>query len=210
MRKAASQKSRHKDNSAHPLVGVIMGSKSDWETMAHTAETFEKLDIPFEVRVVSAHRTPDQLFVYADSADRRGLEVVIAAAGGAAHLAGVSAAKTALPVLGVPMQSALQGLDSLLSIVQMPGGVPVGTLAIGKAGAINAALLAVAILGNKYPKYRTAYEDFRKRQTERVLAQGDPRSKADKPIVASVASADASVFAPNRSMTTGLLEIFTE
>src|SRR5206468_5516432 len=155
MRKAASQKSRHKDNSAHPLVGVIMGSKSDWETMAHTAETLEKLDIPFEVRVVSAHRTPDQLFEYADSAERRGLEVIIAAAGGAAHLAGVTAAKTALPVLGVPMESkALHGIDSLLSMVQMPGGVPVGTLAVGKPSAINAALLATAILGNKYPEHR--------------------------------------------------------
>src|SRR5439155_6038612 len=130
---------------------VIMGSKSDWETMANATGTLEKLGIPFEVRVVSAHRTPDHLFEYAESAERRGLEVIVAAAGGAAHLAGVTAAKTTLPVLGVPMESkALKGLDSLLSTVQMPAGVPVGTLAIGKAGAVNAALLAAAILANKY------------------------------------------------------------
>ena len=160
----------------HPLVGVIMGSKSDWETMAHTAETLEKLDIPFEVRVVSAHRTPDQLFEYADSAERRGLEVIIAAAGGAAHLPGVTAAKTALPVLGVPMESqALKGLDSLLSMVQMPAGVPVGTLAIGKAGAVNAALFAAAILASKYPKVRESLSRFRKAQAEAVLAHPDPR-----------------------------------
>jgi len=166
------------------LVGIIMGSQSDWETMQHAAKQLEDLKVPFEAQVISAHRAPDRLFEYASSAADRGLEIIIAAAGGAAHLAGVTAAKTALPVLGVPMQSALQGLDSLLSIVQMPGGVPVGTLAIGKAGAINAALLAVAILGNKYPKYRAAYEDFRKRQTERVLAEGDPRAKSEKPVLA--------------------------
>src|SRR2546429_8404416 len=139
MRKAASQKSRHKDNSAHPLVGVIMGSKSDWETMAHTAETLEKLDIPFEVRVVSAHRTPDQLFEYAGSAERRGLEVIIAAAGGAAHLPGVTAAKTALPVPGGPMESqALKGHDLLLSMGQITARDPAGAFAIARAGAANA------------------------------------------------------------------------
>src|SRR6058998_4140588 len=140
--------------SDRPLVGIIMGSKSDWETMTHAADTLTGLGIAFEVRVVSAHRTPDALLEYAESAERRGLEVIIAAAGGAAHLAGVTAAKTLLPVLGVPMESkSLKGLDSLLSMVQMPGGVPVGTLAIGKPGAINAALLAVAMLGNKYPEF---------------------------------------------------------
>src|SRR6266536_3453982 len=130
-----------------PLVGLIMGSKSDWETMTHAAQMLESLGVPFEVRVVSAHRTPDLLFEYAGSAEARGLEVIIAGAGGAAHLPGMAAAKTTLPVLGVPVESkALKGLDSLLSIVQMPAGIPVGTLAIGRAGAVNAALLAVAIL----------------------------------------------------------------
>jgi 5-(carboxyamino)imidazole ribonucleotide mutase len=153
------------------LVGVIMGSQSDWETMQHTANQLKELEIPCEVQVISAHRTPDLLFEWASSAASRGLEVIIAAAGGAAHLAGVTAAKTCLPVLGVPMESkALHGMDSLLSIVQMPGGVPVGTLAIGKPGAINAALLAAAILGNKYPQHRRAYEEFRRKQTERGLA----------------------------------------
>jgi len=148
-----------------------MGSQSDWETMEHAAQQLEALKVPYEVQVISAHRTPDLLFEYASSAIARGLEVIIAAAGGAAHLAGVTAAKTALPVLGVPMQSkALHGMDSLLSMVQMPGGVPVGTLAIGKPGAINAALLATAILGNKYPQYRAAYEQFRQQQTEKGLA----------------------------------------
>lgn len=162
-----------------PLVGVIMGSASDWETMRHTAQTLEQLGIPHEVRVVSAHRTPDLLFEYTASAQARGLEVVIAGAGGAAHLPGMAAAKTALPVLGVPVQSkALHGLDSLLSMVQMPAGVPVGVLAIGEAGAINAALLAVAILGNKHPEYRTALAAFRTEQTERVLAHPDPREEA--------------------------------
>jgi len=137
------------------LVGVIMGSASDWETMEHTAKTLEELGVPFETRVISAHRTPDALFEYAAAAEQRGLQVIVAGAGGAAHLAGVTAAKTLLPVLGVPMESqALKGLDSLLSIVQMPGGIPVGTLAIGKPGAINAALFAAAILGVKYPEYR--------------------------------------------------------
>ena len=159
-----------------PLVGVIMGSTSDWSTLEHTVNTLEHLEIPHEVRVVSAHRTPDLLFEYAASAQQRGLEVLIAGAGGAAHLPGMAAAKTLLPVLGVPVQSqTLSGLDSLLSIVQMPGGIPVGTLAIGKAGAINAALLAAAMLGNKYPVIRTALSAFRARQTETVLAVPDPR-----------------------------------
>ncbi len=153
------------------LVGVIMGSQSDWETMQHAANQLAELGIPCEVQVISAHRTPDLLFEWASSAASRGLEVIIAAAGGAAHLAGVTAAKTCLPVLGVPIESkSLHGMDSLLSMVQMPGGVPVGTLAIGKPGAINAALLAAAILGNKHPQYRRAYEEFRKKQTERGLA----------------------------------------
>jgi len=168
-----------------PLVGVIMGSASDWETMEHTTKTLEDLGIPFEARVISAHRTPDLLFEYAQEAEGRGLEVIIAAAGGAAHLAGVTAAKTVLPVLGVPMESqALQGLDSLLSIVQMPGGIPVGTLAIGKPGAINAALLAAAMLGNKYPAIRRAVEKFRQAQTAKGLAQQDP-SAAAKPAFAA-------------------------
>ena len=154
-----------------PLVGIIMGSQSDWETMQHAAEQLKELKVPYEVQVISAHRTPDLLFRYAAKAAARGLEIIIAGAGGAAHLAGVTAAKTPLPVLGVPMESkALHGLDSLLSMVQMPGGVPVGTLAIGKPGAINAALLAVAMLGNKYPPYRAAYEKFRKKQTARGLS----------------------------------------
>ncbi|HJZ94171.1 MAG TPA: 5-(carboxyamino)imidazole ribonucleotide mutase [Gemmataceae bacterium] len=159
-----------------PLVGIIMGSKSDWETMSHSADTLTRLGVPFEVRVVSAHRTPDQLFEYAASAEGRGLEVIIAGAGGAAHLAGVTAAKTALPVLGVPIESAsLRGMDSLLSIVQMPAGIPVGTLAIGKPGAVNAALLAATILGGKEPKYRKAVHEYRAKQAEAVLAVGDPR-----------------------------------
>src|SRR5580658_9912390 len=154
-----------------PLVGVIMGSQSDWATMQHTAKQLAELQIPHEVQVISAHRTPDLLFEWASSAAARGLEVIIAAAGGAAHLAGVTAAKTCLPVLGVPMESkSLHGMDSLLSMVQMPGGVPVGTLAIGKAGAVNAALLAAAMLGNKHAHVRRAYEEFRQKQTERGLA----------------------------------------
>ena len=154
-----------------------MGSTSDWSTLEHAANTLDALGVPHEVRVVSAHRTPDLLFEYAASAEARGLEVIIAGAGGAAHLPGMVAAKTVLPVLGVPVQSqALNGLDSLLSIVQMPGGIPVGTLAIGKAGAINAALLAAALLGNKYPAIREAVREFRARQTARVLAEPDPRS----------------------------------
>jgi 5-(carboxyamino)imidazole ribonucleotide mutase len=162
---------------AKPLVGIIMGSQSDWEIMKHAASQLDELKVPYEAQVISAHRTPDLLFEYASSAVSRGLEVIIAAAGGAAHLAGVTAAKTPLPVLGVPMQSqSLQGLDSLLSMVQMPGGVPVGTLAIGKAGAVNAALLATAMLGNKYPEFRAAYEDFRNRQTERGVANRVPKT----------------------------------
>ena len=148
-----------------------MGSQSDWDTMKHAVEQLRALEVPCEARVISAHRTPDLLFEYASSAAARGLEVIVAAAGGAAHLAGVTAAKTELPVLGVPMESkALHGMDSLLSMVQMPGGVPVGTLAIGKAGAVNAALLAVAILGNKYPRFREAYRQFRQAQTEKGIA----------------------------------------
>lgn len=161
------------------LAGLIMGSKSDWSTLEHAAATLEKLGVPFEVRIVSAHRTPDLLFEYATQAEARGVEVIIAGAGGAAHLPGMVAAKTCLPVLGVPVQSqALNGLDSLLSIVQMPAGVPVGTLAIGRAGAVNAALLAASLLGNKYPQIRESLRTFRRAQTERVLAQPDPRSDA--------------------------------
>src|SRR5438552_12758294 len=159
-----------------PLVGIIMGSKSDWDTMAHASKTLDELGVPHEVRVISAHRTPDQLFEYAAAAEGRGLKVIIAGAGGAAHLPGVTAAKTALPVLGVPIESpALKGLDSLLSMVQMPAGVPVGTLAIGKAGAINAALFATAILAVHTPTYREALARYRQAQSQRVLQQSDPR-----------------------------------
>ena len=160
-----------------PLVGVVMGSRSDWETMRLAAETLAKLEIPFEKRVLSAHRTPDVLFDYAASAEARGLLVIIAGAGGAAHLPGMIAAKTVLPVLGVPVQSrALNGLDSLLSIVQMPAGVPVGTLAIGSAGATNAALLAASILGTKHPRFREAVRRFREEQTRSVLENPDPEA----------------------------------
>ena len=163
------------------LIGVIMGSKSDWETLQHTAAMLEMFGIAHEVRVVSAHRTPDLLFEYADQAAARGIEVIIAGAGGAAHLPGMCAAKTHLPVLGVPVQSSmLNGVDSLLSIVQMPAGVPVATLAIGKAGAINAALLAASILGNKYPEYAQKLKTFRAEQTQKVLADSDPRAPETK------------------------------
>lgn len=161
-----------------PLVGVIMGSVSDWETMQQGVKILQRLGVPHEVRTVSAHRTPDLLFEYASTAEPRGLEVIIAGAGGAAHLPGMVAAKTLLPVLGVPIQSkALNGMDSLLSIAQMPAGVPVGTLAIGNAGAVNAALLAAAILGNKYPEFRLRAAAFRSEQTDAVLARPDPREQ---------------------------------
>jgi 5-(carboxyamino)imidazole ribonucleotide mutase len=159
-----------------PLIGIIMGSKSDWETMSHAAQTLDTLAIPYEARVMSAHRTPDLVDEYITAAEGRGLEVIIAGAGGAAHLAGVAAARTLLPVLGVPIQSrALNGIDSLLSTVQMPGGIPVGTLAIGNAGAVNAALLAAAILANKYPDIRQAIRNYRDTQSRAVLAQTDLR-----------------------------------
>ena len=164
------------ESTSPPLVGVIMGSQSDWETMRHAVETLEALGIPCETEVVSAHRTPDKLFSYAEQAQTRGMQVIIAGAGGAAHLPGMVAAKSALPILGVPVQSkALNGMDSLLSIVQMPAGIPVGTLAIGRAGAINAALLAAAMLGNHYPAIREALVAYRTNQTETVLANPDPR-----------------------------------
>ena len=154
-----------------------MGSRSDWETMQHAAETLDELDIPYDVQVVSAHRTPDLLFEYAASAAERGLKVIIAGAGGAAHLPGMTAAKTNLPVLGVPIRSkALQGMDSLLSIAQMPAGVPVGTLAIGRAGAVNAALLATAILATADGAAAAALERYRRRQTDEVMARLDPKA----------------------------------
>ena len=158
------------------LIGIIMGSSSDWETMQYAVETLEQLAIPYEVEVVSAHRTPDKLFQYAETAEGKGLEGIIARAGGAAHLPGMTAAKTAIPVLGVPVQSkALNGMDSLLSIVQMPAGIPVGTLAIGKAGAVNAALLAASIISNKHTQFRQPLNDFRQQQTDKVLDNPDPR-----------------------------------
>lgn len=173
--KTRGRPQRHADTT-RPLVGVIMGSLSDWDTLRDAADTLTRLGVPHDVQVVSAHRTPDTLFEYADSAAGRGLEVIIAGAGGAAHLPGMAAAKTLLPVLGVPVQSkALNGLDSLLSIVQMPAGVPVGSLAIGRAGAINAALLATAILANKHPRFRDALRAYRREQTDGVLAHSDPR-----------------------------------
>ena len=156
-------------------VGIIMGSQSDWETMQHAAQALDRLGIAYETRIVSAHRTPDRLYEYARTAQARGVKVIIAGAGGAAHLPGMTASKTVLPVLGVPVESkALKGLDSLLSIAQMPSGVPVGTLAIGKSGAVNAALLAAAILGAKYPGIREAFRKLRTEQTGRVLANPDP------------------------------------
>lgn len=160
----------------HPLVGLIMGSKSDWETMQHAAQTLTTLGVPHDIRIVSAHRTPDLLFDYAANAEARGLRVIIAGAGGAAHLPGMAAAKTHLPVLGVPVESkALKGMDSLLSMVQMPAGVPVGTLAIGRAGAVNAALLAAAILAPQFPDIRQKLLEFRQAQTQAVLDHSDPR-----------------------------------
>ncbi len=166
-------------SSAAPLVGIIMGSQSDWETLEHAAKTLADLGVPHEVRVVSAHRTPDLLFEYASSAESRGLKVIIAGAGGAAHLPGMAAAKTTLPVLGVPVESkTLRGVDSLLSIVQMPAGVPVGTLAIGKPGAINAALLAAAILATSDARLADVLRKHRAQQTAGVLANPDPRKPA--------------------------------
>ncbi|HMN94924.1 MAG TPA: 5-(carboxyamino)imidazole ribonucleotide mutase [Phycisphaerales bacterium] len=162
-----------------PLVGIIMGSRSDWETMRHAAEILERLGVPHETRVVSAHRTPELLFEYAGTAESRGIEVVIAGAGGAAHLPGMTASKCALPILGVPVETkALGGLDSLLSIVQMPAGIPVGTLAIGRAGAVNAGLLAAAIVARGRPEIRARLEAFRSAQTAAVLAGGDPSKDA--------------------------------
>ena len=163
-------------NPIAPLVGIVMGSRSDWETMQHAAQKLEALGVPFEVKVVSAHRTPDVLFSYAEQAGPRGLRAIIAGAGGAAHLPGMIAAKTAVPVLGVPVQSkALNGMDSLLSIVQMPAGIPVATFAIGNAGASHAALFAAAMLASDQPAIGQALEAFRTRQTEDVMAHDDPR-----------------------------------
>jgi len=160
-----------------PRVGVVMGSRSDWETMQHSADVLTELGVAHEVQVVSAHRTPDLLFSYAEQASERGIQVIIAGAGGAAHLPGMLAAKTRLPVFGVPVQSkALNGMDSLLSIAQMPAGIPVGTLAIGRAGAVNAGLLAAAVLALHDPALSQALEDWRARQTQAVLEQPDPRS----------------------------------
>ncbi len=163
-------------HSAAPLVGVVMGSRSDWDTMQHAVQRLEALGVPHEVQVVSAHRTPDLLFQYAESAEARGLRAIIAGAGGAAHLPGMLAAKTAVPVLGVPVQSkALNGLDSLLSIVQMPAGIPVATFAIGVAGAANAGLFAASLLAADHPLIREALAAFRAKQTDDVLAHPDPR-----------------------------------
>lgn len=161
-----------------PRVGVIMGSRSDWETMQHCSRTLDELGVPHECRVVSAHRTPDWLMEYAGTAEARGLEVIVAGAGGAAHLPGMAASKTVLPVLGVPIEAgALRGIDALLSIAQMPAGVPVGTLAIGKAGAINAALLAASIVGARDAAVRAALSERRRRTTADVLAAIDPRTE---------------------------------
>lgn len=166
------------DGAESPRIGVVMGSRSDWETMSHAVETLDLLKVPHEVRVVSAHRTPDQMFEYAQSASERGLCAIIAGAGGAAHLPGMLAAKTRIPVLGVPVQSkALNGMDSLLSIVQMPAGIPVATFAIGRAGAINAALCAASILAISDPGLAARIDDYRREQTEKVLAQPDPRKE---------------------------------
>ncbi|MGY8565374.1 5-(carboxyamino)imidazole ribonucleotide mutase [Stenotrophomonas rhizophila] len=163
-------------NQSAPLVGIVMGSRSDWETMQHAAQKLDALGVPYEVKVVSAHRTPDVLFTYAEQAGPRGLRAIIAGAGGAAHLPGMIAAKTAVPVLGVPVQSkALNGMDSLLSIVQMPAGIPVATFAIGNAGASNAALFAAAMLAPEQAVIGQALDAFRARQTEDVMAHDDPR-----------------------------------
>jgi 5-(carboxyamino)imidazole ribonucleotide mutase len=168
-------KTKLKSSSRSALVGIIMGSGSDWDTMKFASKTLKALGVPHETRIVSAHRTPDRLFEYASTAEKRGIEVIIAGAGGAAHLPGMTASKTVLPVLGVPVESrALKGLDSLLSIAQMPGGVPVGTLAIGRSGAVNSALLAASILGTKHRAIREAVRKFRSEQTGRVLANPDP------------------------------------
>jgi 5-(carboxyamino)imidazole ribonucleotide mutase len=165
-----------KAKSEKPLVGVIMGSSSDWETLSFASETLEELGVPHDVRIVSAHRTPDRMFEYAESAKKRGLEAIIAGAGGAAHLPGMVASKTWVPVFGVPVETgALRGMDSLLSIVQMPAGVPVGTLAIGRSGAINAALLAAAIVSRGRPGIAKALDRYRAEQKQRVLREGDPR-----------------------------------
>ena len=162
-----------------PLIAVLMGSMSDWETMEHTTKTLDQLNIPYEVKIVSAHRTPDLLFQFAGSAHARGIEVIIAGAGGAAHLPGMTASKTHLPVLGVPIQSkALNGMDSLLSIVQMPAGIPVGTLAIGRAGAVNAALLAASIVANRHEEYCDALLAYRAAQTQHVQDHPDPRDES--------------------------------
>lgn len=159
-----------------PLVGIVMGSRSDWETMQHAAQKLDALGVPYEVKVVSAHRTPDVLFSYAEQAAGRGLRAIVAGAGGAAHLPGMLAAKTAVPVLGVPVQSkALNGMDSLLSIVQMPAGIPVATFAIGNAGAANAALFAAAMLARDHAEIGAALGEFRQRQTDDVMAKDDPR-----------------------------------
>ncbi|KMM76394.1 N5-carboxyaminoimidazole ribonucleotide mutase [Xanthomonas sp. NCPPB 1128] len=159
-----------------PLVGIVMGSRSDWETMQHAAQKLDALGVPYEVKVVSAHRTPDVLFSYAEQAAARGLRAIVAGAGGAAHLPGMLAAKTAVPVLGVPVQSkALNGMDSLLSIVQMPAGIPVATFAIGVAGAANAALFAAAMLAHDHAEIGAALGEFRQRQTDEVMAKDDPR-----------------------------------
>ncbi|MAQ73395.1 MAG: 5-(carboxyamino)imidazole ribonucleotide mutase [Gammaproteobacteria bacterium] len=158
------------------LIGVIMGSKSDWPIMKHAADVLDKLKIKYETKVVSAHRTPDLLYKYASAAESRGIEVIIAGAGGSAHLPGMTSSKTTLPVIGVPIKTkSLDGVDSLLSIIQMPSGVPVGTVAIGKSGAINSALLAASILSNKYPVIKQQLKKYRSRQTRSVLAIGDPR-----------------------------------